>query len=86
MIKMHSQNYDAINRFINEINIADLSNKQDKSQTADPNVSNNIIMAKMAKANNKHMSSKLVKFNKYKHKKSKWITKGLLNAIRLLDN
>ena len=28
------------------------------------------------------MTSKLVKYNKYKHKKSKWITRGLLRSIR----
>ena len=33
----------------------------------------------------KHMPTKLVKFNKYKHKKAKWITQGLLNLIRFRD-
>ena len=28
------------------------------------------------------MSCKLVKFDKYKHKKSTWITQGLLKSIR----
>ena len=32
------------------------------------------------------MTSKLVKYNKYKHKKSKWITRGLLRSIRFRDN
>ena len=31
------------------------------------------------------MTSKLVKFNKYKHKKSTWITQGLLTSIRYRD-
>ena len=31
------------------------------------------------------MTSKLVKFNKYKHKKSTWITQGLLTSIRHRD-
>ena len=34
---------------------------------------------------NKHMPCKLVKFNKYKHKKSAWITLGLLKSIRYRD-
>ena len=29
--------------------------------------------------------TKLVKFNKYKHKKSSWITQGLLKSIRYRD-
>ena len=32
------------------------------------------------------MSSKWVKFNKYKHKKSSWITQGLLKSIKYRDN
>ena len=40
----------AINKFINEINNADLYNKLNKSQTADPNVSYNIIHDEIEKA------------------------------------
>ena len=32
------------------------------------------------------MPSKWVKFNKYKHKKSSWITQGLLKSIKFRDN
>ena len=32
------------------------------------------------------MPSTLVKFNKYKHKKYKWITRGLPGSIRFRDN
>ena len=36
-------------------------------------------------ARKKHMMGKCVKFNKYKHKKSKWITYGILKSIRFRD-
>ncbi len=36
--------------------------------------------------NNKHMPSKLVKYRKYKHKKSKWITQGIIKSIHYRDN
>ena len=52
----------------NEISNAESYNKLDKSQTADPNVSYNIIHDEIEKAKIKHMSCKLEKFNKYKHK------------------
>ena len=83
LIKIHLQNDEAIHKFINEISNADLYNKLDKSQTA---VNYNIIHDEIEKAKNKHMSCKLVKLNKYKHKKSKWITSGLLTSIRFQDN
>ena len=31
------------------------------------------------------MPTKLVKFNKYKHKKSMWITQGILRSIQYRD-
>ena len=34
---------------------------------------------------NKYIPIKLMKFNKYKHKKSKWITEGILRSIRYRD-
>ena len=39
----------------------------------------------MLRSKNKHMPSKWVKLNKYKHNKSSWITKGLLKSIKYRD-
>jgi hypothetical protein len=36
-------------------------------------------------AKNKHMPSKTVKFNKHKHKKTKWITKGIIKSVHHRD-
>ncbi len=32
------------------------------------------------------MPSKFVKYDKYKHKKSKWITSGIIKSIKYRDN
>ena len=58
----------------------------DTCLTADPNISYSIIHDVIEKTTKTHMTSKLVKYNKYKHKKSKWITRGLLRSIRFRDN
>ena len=63
-----------------------MDDKIDKRLTADPNISYNIIHDVIEKNKNTHMTSKLVKYNKYKHKKSKWITTGLLRSIRFRDD
>ena len=34
---------------------------------------------------NKHLEAKTVKYNKYKHKKCKWMTNGILISIRYRD-
>ena len=58
---------------INNINIdicaSEVNDKIDKSLTADPNISYNIIHDVLEKKKNTHMTSKLVKYNKYKLKK-----------------
>ena len=75
-----------INNINTDIYASELDDKIDKSLTADPNISYNIIHDVIEKNKNTHMTSKLVKYNKYKHKKSKWITRGLLRSIRFRDN
>ena len=59
--------------------------KLDISPTADTNCNYNIILDEINQAKNKYIMSKLVKFYKYKHKKSTWITQGLLASIRHRD-
>ncbi len=32
------------------------------------------------------MSQQIIKFNKFKHMKSKWITHGIIKSIQIRDN
>ena len=75
-----------IDNINNDICSSELDDKIDKRLTADPNISYNIIHDVIEKTKNTHMTSKLVKYNKYKHKKSKWITTGLLRSIRFRND
>ena len=68
-----------------EIQSEELYSKLGKSCTADINLNYEMINDEILRAKNKHMPCKLVKFNKYKHKKSAWITLGLLKSIRYRD-
>ncbi len=34
----------------------------------------------------KHMPTKLIKYNKYKYKKSKWVTIGIIKSIPFRGN
>ena len=71
----------------NEIQSGELYSKLGKSCTADINLNYRyeMINDEILRAKNKHMPCKLVKFNKYKHKKSTWITQGLLKSIIYRD-
>ena len=68
-----------------EIQSEELYSKLVKSCTADINLNYEMINDEILRAKNKHMPCKSVKFNKYKHKKSTWITQGLLKSIRYRD-
>ena len=85
-IRKYVQIEDVITNINNDICSSEIYNKIDKRLTADPNVNYNIMHDIIEETKNTHMTSKLVKFNKYKHKKSKWITRGLLRSIRFRDN
>ena len=85
-IRKYVQLESVIDNINSDIRSSGLDDKIDTSMTADPNISYSIIHDVIEKNKNTHMTSKLVKYNKYKHKKSKWITRGLLRSIRFRDN
>ncbi len=63
-IKINVQNADALKIIENELISADLVNKIDTSPSANPNTNYTIIHKIIENANNMHMPSKKVKFNK----------------------
>ena len=68
-----------------EIDSYNCYNKLYKHQNEDPNLNYNIMHEEIMRAKNKYMPIKIMKFYKYKHKKSTWITQGLLKYIRYRD-
>ncbi len=51
----------------------------------DPNTNHKIIHEAIENTRNKHIPSKKVKLNKYKHKMSRWITFGIIKFINHRD-
>ena len=84
-IEINIQNKKAMLKVKEDLISTKIYEKLDISPTADTNRNYNIILDEINQAKNKYIMSKLVKFNKYKHKKSKWITQGLLASIRHRD-
>ena len=84
-IQINNQTEKAMDAVKNELITCNLYNKLDTNLLADVNVNYEILQDAIRTAKDKHMPTKLVKFNKYKHKKTKWITQGLLNSIRFKD-
>ena len=84
-VKINVLNDDAMHKVKNEIKSYDTYNKLNKNPNADTNLNYDIIFNDIVRAKDKHMPTKLVKFNKYKHKKSMWITQGILRSIQYRD-
>ena len=51
----------------------------------DPNDNYNLIDKHITQSVDKYLPVKLVRFNRHKHKRSKWITTGILNSIKYRD-
>ena len=67
------------------LNNANISSKLSLEKNVDPNVNYEIINNTLQTAMNTYIHTKFVKFNKHKHKNSRWITTGIIRSIRFRD-
>ena len=81
-VKINVLSTEAMQNVMHEIKSDEIYNKLNKISNANPNLNYYIIYKDILRSKNKHMPGKLVKFYKYKHTKSTWITQGLLKSIR----
>ena len=84
-ITIRIQSQQAISNCVHDITSSDVYNELKQSPTADLNVNYNMLHEVIKLAKDKHMPYKTVKFKKYKHKKSTWITLAMLKSIRYRD-
>ncbi len=63
--------------FYNEIEKSTILQELNNNLLEDPNNTYNILHDAIQNAKENHIPSKVIKFNKYKHKKSKWISAGI---------
>ena len=60
---------------------SDIYSKMNKNPNADTNFNYNLIDQIIETTKNKHKHTKVVKFHKYRHKNSNWITNIEINYI-----
>ena len=75
----------AINNFRSELTEIDMSSLLNANLATDPNTDYDKFEKFITKTYDKHFPEKRVKFNKYKHKRSNWITSGILQTIEFTD-
>ena len=68
-----------------DLKSVDILSKLNRDITIDPTNNYSIISETISSACDKHLPIKNVKFKKYKHKHSEWITNGIIRSIKYRD-
>jgi len=84
-VKISTKSPAALENFMNELENTCTLDKFVTAFDSDPNANYEILHNLLLQGMNKHLPIKTVRFNKYKHKKNKWVTTGLLHSIRFRD-
>ena len=85
LITYYSNSQEAKLNFKNEIAQTLNSTIFENLLNNDPNENYNLLDDMLQQALDKHMPIKVVKANKYKHKKNSWITQGIMRSIKFRD-
>ena len=85
LIEIKNNNIMSMNKFRTGIEASNIWDKLDKDNFADPNENYHILETEIIKQRLKHLPTKKVKYKKHKHKKSGWITHGIIRSIVFRD-
>ena len=80
-VEIEKTGANSLENFIQELNDMNIYDQLLKPIDSSPHENYDIFMKLIQDAKNLHFPKKTVKFNKKKHKKSKWMTYGILNSI-----
>jgi hypothetical protein len=84
-IKTYDNSQKAKDKFKQALASANILNQMENDLTKDPNGNYNKLEHIITSIKDKTMPCKMVKFNKYKHKKNDWITLGIIKSIKYKD-
>ena len=85
-IQIHKSDNKACGEFYQAVKDADILGKLTKDINSDPNDNYNILESSLASLKDKYMPIKISRFNKYKHKRTAWITTAIIKSIKYKDN
>ena len=84
-VKIRTNTEEALINFKNDLTESLLNAKFENEITQDPNISYNKLESIIQSSREKFLPVKIVKFKKYKHKISPWMTNGILSSMREKD-
>ena len=76
----------SVQKFVDAVAEANIYNLINLNPVDDPNHNYNIISDTLQDTYEKHLPVKKVRYNKHKHKNTKWITAGIMRSIQFRDN
>ena len=85
LVQIRVNNESSIKRYCESVGQSRIIEQLDVNITANPNSNYNILDDILHELHEKHFPTKKVRFNQYKHKKSTWITMGIINSIKHKD-
>ena len=77
-VSIETKNDVSLNNFITEMRNMNISEILNGNINANPTENYELFSKLVQEAKSKHLPIKRIKFNKYKHKKCRWITNGIL--------
>ena len=83
--KYNTTNKEAMDNFCTEMKHINLLSKINTNPYSNPNNNYDIIHNCVTEMHKKYFPQKTVKYQKHKHKKSKWITNGIIQSIKNRD-
>ena len=84
-VEIEKTDANSLENCIQELNDMNIYDQLLKPIDSSPHENYDIFMKLIQDAKNLHFPKKIVRFNNKKHKKSKWITYGILNSINKKD-
>ena len=84
-VKIRVNTEQALDDFRNDLSESLLSENFANDLTQDPNISYDMLNSIIHSSKEKFLPIRIVKFKKYKHKISPWMTKGILKSMKAKD-
>ena len=84
-VEIQTKDLDSIQNSVNELDELNIYNHLQTAIDSSPGVNYNTTLELLPTVKVKHLSKKMVKFNRQKHKKAKWMTNGILKSINTKD-
>ena len=84
-VEVQTNDPESIQTFVNELDELNIYNHLQTEIDSSPDVNYHTILELLSTVKDKHLPKKMVKFNRKKHKKAKWMTNGILKSINTKD-